>query len=113
MVADVGGRDFQVVDGADDVEFELASAGGGLEDAGVDLDAFGARAVEGAERGEDAGLFAGAGGAVEEEVGEVGGGGLYEVDGMSVRVGGGIWGGDRGGESGRRHSDVAKGRTDQ
>ena len=71
VAADVGRGDFEVVDGGDDVEFELAVAGG-LEDSGVDLDLFDAGAVEGAQGGEDAGLFACAGRAEEEEVGEVG-----------------------------------------
>jgi hypothetical protein len=59
-----------VVDGGDNVEFELAVRRG-LEDARVDFDLFDARAVELFERGDDAGLLAGAGGSVDEEVGEV------------------------------------------
>ena len=82
VVADVGRGDFEVVDGGDDVEFELAVAGG-LEDSGVDLDLFDAGAVEGAQGGEDAGLFACAGWTEEEEMGEVGRGGL-EVGSWSV-----------------------------
>ena len=84
VVADVRGCDLEMVDGGDDVEFELAG-GRGLEDAGVDFDLLGARTVEGAERGEDAGLFAGAAGAVEEEVGEVGGGCLGIISFSVVR----------------------------
>ncbi len=74
-VADVAGGDFEMVDGGDDVEFEFA-VGGRLKDAGVDFDFFDTGAVEGAEGGDDAGFFAGAGGAVDEEVREVGGLGL-------------------------------------
>jgi hypothetical protein len=58
-----------------------------LEDAGVDFDLFDAGAVEGAEGAEDAGLFAGAGGAVEEEVGEVGGCGLGVLEPMWISGG--------------------------
>lgn len=64
-----------MVDGGDDVEFKFA-VGGRLEDARVDFDLLDAGAVEGAEGGDHAGFFAGAGGAVDEEVGEVGGLGL-------------------------------------
>ena len=73
--ADVARRDLEVVDGGDDVEFELAVRRR-LEDAGVDFDLLDAGAVEGAEGGDDAGLLAGAGRAVHEEVREVGGLGL-------------------------------------
>ena len=47
-----------MIDGSDDVEFEFA-VGGCLEDTGVDFDLLDARAVEGAEGGDNAGLFAG------------------------------------------------------
>lgn len=52
-----------MIDRCDDVEFELAVRGG-LEDARVDLDLFDAGAVQFAQGGDDAGLFAGAGGSV-------------------------------------------------
>jgi hypothetical protein len=60
-----------MVDAGDDVEFQFAG-GGCLKDASVDFDLFDTAAVEGTEGGEDACLFAGAAGAVEEEMGEVG-----------------------------------------
>jgi hypothetical protein len=44
VVSDVGRGDLEVVDGGDDVEFELAVAGR-LEDSRVDLDLFNTRAV--------------------------------------------------------------------
>ena len=86
IVTDVGRGDFEVVDGGDDVEFEFA-AGGGLEDAGVDFDLFGAGAVEGAKGGEDAGLLAGAGRTVEEKVWEVGRGCLVSVSRCVCSIG--------------------------
>jgi hypothetical protein len=46
-----------VVDGGDDVEFELAG-GGGVEDAGVDFDLLDAGAIEGFQGGEDPGFLA-------------------------------------------------------
>ena len=70
VVADVRGRDLQVVDGGDDVELELPAAAG-LEDAGVDLDLLDARPVQLLQRRHDAGLLAGAGGPVDEQMGEV------------------------------------------
>lgn len=75
VVADVGRGDFEVVHGGDDVEFDFA-VGGGLEDARVDLDLFNAGTVELLEGGDDTGLFAGAGRAVDQQVGEVAGLGL-------------------------------------
>lgn len=65
-----------MVDAGDDVELEFAGARGGLEGASIDLDLLDTGAVEGTQRGEDAGFLAGAAGAVDEEMGEVGGGGL-------------------------------------
>lgn len=59
-----------MVDGCDDVELKLAVAAG-LEDTGVDLDLLNARTVELAEGCNDASLLAGAGGAVDEKMGEV------------------------------------------
>ena len=44
VVSNVGRGDFEVVDGGDDVEFELAVAGC-LEDSSVDLDLFNTGAV--------------------------------------------------------------------
>lgn len=58
-VSDVRGRDFEVVDRGDNVEFELA-VGGRLEDACVDFDLFYAGAVEFFQCGYDAGFLAGA-----------------------------------------------------
>ena len=77
-VADVRRGDFEVVDGGDDVEFEFAVRGR-LEDARVNFDLFDAGAVEGAEGGDYASLFAGAGGAIDEKVREVGGLGLEDA----------------------------------
>lgn len=76
VIAHVRRGDFEVVHRGDDVELELAVAAG-LEDAGVDLDFLDACAVEFFEGCYDACLFAGARGAVEEEVGEVAALGLF------------------------------------
>lgn len=59
-----------MVHGGDDVEFEFAVRGG-EKDARVDFDLFDAGTIEGFEGRDDAGFFAGAGGAVNEEVGEI------------------------------------------
>jgi len=59
-----------VVDGGDNVEFELAIAAG-LEDTGIDLDLFDTRTVELAEGGDDACFLAGARGAIDEEMRKV------------------------------------------
>lgn len=70
VVSDVRGRDFEVVDGGDNVEFELAVRRG-LEDARVDFDLFDAGAVELFEGGDDACFLACSRGAVDEQVGKV------------------------------------------
>lgn len=57
VVPDVCGCDFEVVDGGDDVEFELAVAGR-LEDAGVDFDLFHSRPVQFLQCRDDACLLA-------------------------------------------------------
>lgn len=59
VVTNIGRGDFEVVDGRDDVEFDLA-VGGRLKDAGVDFDLFDAGPVELLQGGNDTGLFAGA-----------------------------------------------------
>lgn len=59
-----------MVDGRDDVEFELAIRGR-LENARVNFDLFGAGAEEGFQEAEDPGFFASTGGSIEEKVGEV------------------------------------------
>lgn len=59
-----------MVDGGYDVEFEFAATGR-LEDAGVDFYLFDSGAVEFFEGGDDAGLFSCAGGAIDEEMGEI------------------------------------------
>lgn len=59
-----------MVYGGYDVEFELAVRGG-LEDARVDLDLFDTGAVELFEGSDNAGLFASARGAIDEEMWEV------------------------------------------
>lgn len=64
VVSDVGRGDFEVVDGRDDIEFDLAIRGG-LEDARVDLDLFDTGAVELLQGGDNAGLFSGARRAVD------------------------------------------------
>ena len=89
-VADVAGGDFEMVDGGDDVELEFAIRGR-LEDAGVDLDLFHAGAVERAQGGDYAGLFASTRGAVDEEVREVGGLSLYVARLGLVRILGDGW----------------------
>lgn len=70
VVAYVGGCDFEVVHGCDNVELELAVAGG-LEDTRVDFDLFYAWSVELLESSYNSGFFAGARGAVDEEMREV------------------------------------------
>lgn len=70
-----------MVDGRDDVEFELAIRGC-LEDASVDFNFFDARAVEFFESRDDAGFFASTGRAVDEEVWEVAGLCLRWLDGL-------------------------------
>jgi hypothetical protein len=70
IVADIGGCDFEVVDGGDDVKLELA-VGRGLEDTGVDLDLLDAGAVEFLQSGYYPRLLPGAGGSVDEDVRKV------------------------------------------
>jgi hypothetical protein len=59
-----------VVDGADNVEFELA-VGCGLEDSCVDFDLFDAGPIQLFEGRDDPGFLTCTGGAIDEEVREV------------------------------------------
>jgi len=70
VVADIGRRDLEVVNGRDNVELELAVVAG-LEDARVDLYFFNTGPEELFERSDDTGFLAGARGPVNENVGEV------------------------------------------
>lgn len=70
VVADIGGGDFEVVNGSDDVKLELA-VGRGLEHSSIDLDLLDTRTVKLLQSSYDTGLLSSARGAVYEEVREV------------------------------------------
>jgi hypothetical protein len=70
VVSDIRRCDLEVVYRGDNVELELAVRRG-LEDASVDLDLLDTWAIELFQGCDDAGFLAGAGGTVDEEVGEV------------------------------------------
>lgn len=103
-----------MIHGGYNVEFELAVARG-LEHSRVDFDLFNAWAVEFAKGGDYAGFFAGAGRAVDEEVGEVTAlclvVGVFVSRGVPFKMGvrEGLLRGSGGGQRGRGGRSVCRG----
>ena len=71
-----------MVNGGDNVEFQFP-IGRGREHTSVNFDFFSTTAIQSAKSGEDTGLFACAAGAIEEEMGKIGGRSLEERECVS------------------------------
>lgn len=75
-----------MINGTDNVEFELAAAGTGLEGSGINFDLLNSGPIKCSQGGEDAGFLASTARTVDEEMRKVGGGRLMDVSGRIVVV---------------------------